>query len=95
MKGFIKNALAVVLITTTMLSLAGCGEKNKESGVYVVVTENGNDVLHKVKYGELSFGALDERTTCCNKKITTNNYVMYGKDKPEAYAYDFECGAEN
>ena len=88
------------VMSTSVGALAGCNGCNKNvfdmnyKLEYIVVEENGNSILHKIKsWDDSESESVTARTECCNNYIWTsaNNSVLYEK-KPAEHAYDLECG---
>ncbi len=102
-----RKVLATLMVTLTLTSLvtfSGCGNRNvfdnwgnsKNTFKYVVVEENGHNVLHQIgTWADSESESATFTTKCCDNYIwaSANNAVFY-QNKPSEYAYDFECGCE-
>ena len=101
-KGFLKKAFTSVLVTGfiaySMASFTACnydlGDWTKLRFDYVVVEENGKNVLHEVeKWSDSESDSLTVTTSCCDNYIwTSSNKAVLYKNKPDARAYDVACG---
>ena len=109
----LKQLLAIVGVTlTAMLAFVGCGidKENKDeyekgwsqiehTGQYIVVTENGEETLHRGSYktevASLNYGGVSSAVPIlkfdCGEIISTSQFVSYLNKKPNATKYDHVC----
>ena len=90
--------MALGLSAAMVLGLSACGnadEKTDYETYYVVIEENGENVLHKTRGDSVNKRWTDIvriNTDCCDNRIWTDmeNCVIY-KEKPAERAYDTVC----
>ncbi len=91
---------AAAICASSTLALAGCGNKNytklNNDLHYIVIEENGHHVLHHIDtWNDSESESVTISCDRCHNYIWTSaNVSPVYKDKPAAYAYDFECGDE-
>lgn len=85
--------MAIIISTITLCSCnAGIVDFNLKIN-YVVLNENGNMVLHKVKtWYDTESDSASFKLSCCDNYIwTSSNVAIAYTNKPMEHAYDFEC----